>query len=138
MNTPQDTSNYGKMSPEHKQALAEGRALGRQVRGYVNAVVENKPKRGRKRTPESIQRRLDAIAREYDDAPGLKQVELAQERMNLEAELKKLGETVDLTALEADFIAGAAEYSRRKGISYAAWREVGISAEVLKKAGISR
>ena len=29
-------------------------------------------------------------------------------------------------------------YGRRKGIAYATWRELGVSAEVLKKAGITR
>ncbi len=32
----------------------------------------------------------------------------------------------------------AAKYAERKGISYAAWRELGVPADVLKKAGISR
>jgi len=32
----------------------------------------------------------------------------------------------------------AKSYSSRKGISYAAWREVGVEPAVLKKAGISR
>ena len=45
---------------------------------------------------------------------------------------------VDLTALEAGFVAAAKSYSGRKGISYAAWRAVGVSPGVLKRAGISR
>jgi hypothetical protein len=32
----------------------------------------------------------------------------------------------------------AAEYGQRKGISYAAWRELGVSPAVLKRAGITR
>jgi hypothetical protein len=32
----------------------------------------------------------------------------------------------------------AKSYSAKKGISYGAWREFGVSPEVLKKAGISR
>ncbi len=32
----------------------------------------------------------------------------------------------------------AASYGARKGITYATWREVGVSAETLKKAGVSR
>lgn len=44
----------------------------------------------------------------------------------------------DVAALEQDFIKVAAEYGRRKGISYAAWREVGVAPAVLKEAGISR
>ena len=29
-------------------------------------------------------------------------------------------------------------YAERKGISYAAWRELGVPADVLKKANITR
>jgi hypothetical protein len=45
---------------------------------------------------------------------------------------------VDPTTLEAGFIKVAAAYSKRKGISYAAWRAVGVEPTVLKQAGISR
>ena len=45
---------------------------------------------------------------------------------------------MDLSGLEADFVAVAKEYSQRKGISYAAWREVGVEPAVLKKAGVTR
>ena len=42
------------MSNEHKQALAEGREQGRGVRLYLEALEKNRPKRGRKRTSDSI------------------------------------------------------------------------------------
>jgi hypothetical protein len=45
---------------------------------------------------------------------------------------------IDLSSLEAEFVKVAQGYSDRQGISYAAWREVGVEASVLKKAGISR
>jgi hypothetical protein len=35
-------------------------------------------------------------------------------------------------------VKSAAPYSERKGITYSAWREVGVPANVLEKAGISR
>jgi hypothetical protein len=49
-----------------------------------------------------------------------------------------MGEKVDITALESAFVKTAKSYSQRKGISYAAWRELGVSADILKKAGVSR
>jgi len=49
-----------------------------------------------------------------------------------------MGNKVDLSALESEFVKTASKYAQRKGISYAAWRELGVSADVLKKAGISR
>jgi hypothetical protein len=126
------------MSDEHKQALAIGRDQGRAVRRYLEALEAHRPKRGRKRTPESIQRRLKTIEADLETADPLSRVNLVQERMDLEAELAAKEAVVDLSALEADFISAAAEYSERKGISYAAWREAGVDAGVLRKAGLRR
>lgn len=58
--------------------------------------------------------------------------------MDLEAELAQFGDGIDVGALEADFIAAAGPYSRRKGISYDAWRAAGIEPRVLKEAGVIR
>jgi hypothetical protein len=126
------------MSDEHKAALAEGRNQGRSVRRYLEALEAHKPKRGRKRTTESIRRRLDRIDEELVNADPLKRLQLIQERLDLTSELETAGAKVDLTGLENDFVEAAAAYSGRKGISYAAWRELGVDASVLKRAGISR
>ena len=58
------------------------------------------------------------------------------QRIDLEA----LSQTasVDLSALEAGFATHAAAYGGRRGISYAAWREIGVSSPTLKSAGIRR
>jgi hypothetical protein len=40
--------------------------------------------------------------------------------------------------LEKDFVKVARAYGSRKGISYTAWRSVGVSAGVLQRAGIAR
>ena len=128
------------MTDEHKSALAEGRAQGRSVKRYLEALEANKPKRGRKRTPESIQKRLEAIEADLASADGLKRLTLVQERLDLQEELERLqsDDTVDLSALEAEFVKVAKGYGERKGISYAAWREVGVTPAVLKQAGITR
>jgi hypothetical protein len=44
--------------------------------------------------------------------------------------------TVDIAALEAAFVAAAKPYSDRKGINYTTWREVGVPADVLARAGL--
>jgi hypothetical protein len=127
------------MSDEHKAALAAGRVSGRAVRGYLEALETSKPKRGRKRTAESVQRRLDAIDASIPEADPLTRLSLFQERIDLAAELESMGAGgPDLAALEAGFVAHAADYSKRKGISYGAWRELGVPAATLKAAGISR
>lgn len=128
-----------KMSDDHKAALAEGRAQGRAVRLYLEALAANKPKRGRKRTKDSIQKRLAVIEQELPTAEPLSRLLLTQERFDLEAELSTSeGPVVDLDALEKDFVASAAPYAARKGLSYAAFREVGVTPAVLAKAGIKR
>lgn len=126
------------MTPEHKQALAEGREQGRAVRNYLEALGSSTSRRGRRRTPASITKRLEAIDSEIVDADALKRLQLTQERLDLQRELAADGAGADVESLEVDFVKSAAAYSKRKGISYAAWRELGVPASVLKSAGISR
>ncbi|NNE74230.1 MAG: hypothetical protein HKN26_11240 [Acidimicrobiales bacterium] len=126
------------LTPEHKAALATGRAEGRAVRQYLEALEANKPKRGRRRTPESIAARLERIAEELPSRDPLSRVQLIQERMDLHDELESMDKKIDLSELEAGFVAAAKAYSERKGLTYAAWREAGVSAATLKAAGISR
>ena len=61
------------MTDEHKAALERGRAEGRVVRDYLEALRNSKPKRGRKRTPESIKSRLDKIDQELTDATAIEE-----------------------------------------------------------------
>jgi hypothetical protein len=126
------------MSNEHKAALAEGRAQGRAVRRYLEALEAHKPKRGRKRTPDSVRKRLERIEVEIPAADPLKRLMLIQERLDLTAELANSEDAVDLEGLESEFAGVAREYGERKGISYTAWRELGVPPAVLKQAGIGR
>ena len=126
------------MSAEHKQALAAGRNEGRAVKAYLDALEQNRPRRGRKRTTDSVKKRLAAIEKSLPDTTSLKRLQLVQERRDLESELESMDTGVDLAKVETDFVKVAGAYGRRKGIAYATWRELGVSAEVLKKAGITR
>jgi hypothetical protein len=126
------------LSDQHKAAMAAGRIEGRVVREYLDALRSNKPKRGRKRTPDSIKAKLASIEEALQTADPLDELRLIQERRDLTAELESMGTTVDISALEAEFVKVAKAYSERQGIAYATWREVGVEAAVLKQAGISR
>jgi uncharacterized protein YicC (UPF0701 family) len=135
------TKKRGPKSPmtnEHKAALAAGRVESRAVKTYLAGLENNRPRRGRKRTPDSIKRRLSQIENSLAEADPLNRLALVQERMDLERELDGMSAKADLSKLEDDFVKVAGKYSARRGISYAAWREVGVDAAVLKKAGISR
>lgn len=126
------------MTDDHKAALAEGRAEGHTVKNYLELLAETRPKRGRKRTRENIEARLTQINEDWDGASALKRLSLTQERLDLTEELGAMAETVDISEAEAAFVQIARSYSGRKGISYAAWRENGVPADVLRKAGITR
>lgn len=126
------------MSDSHKAALAEGREQGRAVRRYLEALEAHRPKRGRKRTPESVQKRLASIDERLADADALTRLHLVQERMDLENELSSTDNAVDMQALEDEFVAAAAPYGQRKGITYNAWRQAGVDPGVLRRAGIRR
>jgi uncharacterized protein YicC (UPF0701 family) len=126
------------MSNEHKEALAVGRAEGRTVRAYLEALESSRPKRGRKRTKESISARLERIDEELETADPLKRLQLTQERLNLAEELEGMDRGVDITELETEFAKVAKDYAARKGITYAAFRQIGVPASVLTRAGIMR
>jgi hypothetical protein len=126
------------MSDDHKAALAVGRAESRSVSRYLDAIEANKPKRGRKRTTESINARLAKIEDSLATTDPLTALNMRQERLDLQAELKAMSQSTDLKALEADFVKAAKGYGQRKGITYSVWRESGVPADILTKAGISR
>jgi hypothetical protein len=126
------------MTDSHKAALERGRAEGRVVRDYLEALRSNKPKRGRKRTPDSISKRLDKINAELDSATAIDELQLLQERRDLQSEIATLGGGVAISDLEDAFVDVAKGYGERKGISYATWRDVGVPASTLKRANISR
>ncbi len=86
------------MDADRKAALAAGRAEGRTARG-------------RRRTPESIQARLDAIDADIATADPVARLTLIQERRDLQAELNATTATVDIEALEKSFDKVAKSYS---------------------------
>ncbi len=128
------------LTPEHKHAMAAGRKEGQAVKAYLDAIEQHRPRRGRRRTPDSIQKRLVAIDAQIDGASSLQRLQLTQERRDLQTELAGMqgGTTADISALEAGFVQVAKAYATRKGIAYATWRDLGVSSEVLKQAGITR
>ena len=91
------------MSDDHKASLAQGRTEGRAVRDYLEALAAHAPKRGRRRTVESVDRRLAAIEDELGTADAVARLKLVQERRDLQTER----ETLSVGAW-AGFLAGMA------------------------------
>jgi hypothetical protein len=123
------------MTQEHKDALAQGRAEARAIKAYLKALAARKP--GRPVTRESLNKRLATVRKKLgvtDDV--LRRVELIQSRLEIERALAEVDRAVDFANLEAGFVKHARSYSLRKGISYTAWREIGVPASALKSADI--
>ena len=138
MATKKSNSSKSAMSADHKAALAQGRLESKVVREYLEALRNSKPKRGRKRSAETIQKRLAKIETELATADPLSELLLVQERRDLQDEFENLDSGSDLSAAEQSFVSIAKSYSERRHISYATWREIGVDAAVLKRAGIPR
>lgn len=126
------------MSDSHKEALATGRAQGLAVRRYLEAIERSRPRRGRRPSPDSLRRQLDDIEQKLREADPLQRLHLMQKRKSLQARLSGGEAGEDLSALEGEFVKAAAAYGARKKIDYATWREAGVPAEVLQRAGIHR
>jgi hypothetical protein len=126
------------MTAEHKAALAKGREEGLAVRRYLEALESSRPRRGRKRTPASIDKKLAAIDAELATADPLTRLHLLQQKKDLQDEQSRAGEAQDLSQLEKQFVKVAKSYGARKGISYGTWREAGVPAAVLQRAGVAR
>jgi hypothetical protein len=123
------------MSKEHKAALAQGRLEARSVKAYLASLGPKK--RGRPVSKDSLQKRISDIdSKLKTEANPLRRLDLMQSRAEAEQTLGTVGTGPDQEALAADFVKHARAYSDRKGISYATWREFGVPADVLRKAGI--
>lgn len=137
---------------DRKGMMDEARA----VRSYLEFLMPSKPSADepekadgrRQASPETIERRIAAVDTKIAGANTLAKLDLIQKRKELEAQLviaKKAaaaGKASDpaaiKAALEQGFIDHATAYSERKGITYAAWREMKVPPGILKAAGITR
>lgn len=126
------------MTPEHKKAIAAGRAEGAAVKRYLEQLqVKGKP--GRPVDPERAKKRLARVEEQLasEDNP-LTRLELEQLRIDLQRKVDSTDDSNDLSQLETEFTKVAKSYADRKKISYQAFRKVGVPASVLQRAGIPR
>ena len=123
------------LTDEHKAALAEGRRQARDIRAYLEGLATRQP--GRPVTAETLRARLERLeGRIAGETDSLRHLELLQARIDVVAALEAVKSAADVVELERGFVASARAYGQRKGIGYAAWRESGVPAAVLKAAGI--
>lgn len=124
------------MDEAHKAKLAQGRNDARAVKAYLEFLENNRPKRGRRRTEEGIRKRLSVIESELESAAPLARLNMYQEQMDLTAELEAMGDTIDGSDLRAAFVEAAGRYSNSRGISKAAFKQMGVDGATLREAGI--
>ena len=124
------------LSPEVREARAAARAQTRAVRAYLEALQASGGRRGRRKSPQ--QELAEVKAHLETEADQLQRLNLIQKRIDAEKRLAEYKDPVDINALEAQFVKVANSYSARKGISYKAWREMGVAAAVLSKSGVAR
>ena len=124
------------VTAEHKAAMIQGRTETRVVRQYLEALESVRTSGGRRRSKEALQKKLASVEEELESTDPVGRLHLTQERIDLQKALDAAEQNVDINELEGAFVGVAASYSERKGISYQAWREVGVSPKVLHAAGI--
>lgn len=136
---PVKGSGQRTLSPAHKKALAEGRTMSAAVDKYL-AAINTPKKRGRKVTKATLTQRLADAQAQLKTATGVDKVLVAQEVRDLEARLAQAsaGDGVDLKQLEAAFVKIAKTFGENRGIGYGSWRDAGVPAVVLKRAGVAR
>lgn len=123
-----------------KRAAPPPRSETEMVRRYLDALLAPKP-RGPLSSPQWIEARLNEVKEGLanDGLGSLERLAMTQKRLDLERQLQVAnfngGRSLD--QLEVDFVIVAASYAERKGITYPAWRQVGVPAAVLRKAGIN-
>ena len=70
------------------------------------------------------------------ESSPIREVELIQQRLDIDAQLAQIDQATRLGELEEAFVKVAASWSKRSGIGAAALREVGVPARVLARAGL--
>ena len=117
------------------EANAHDRA--RVVRRYLSALDAQRVGRTLAKTAESLHFRMHQIDTEMMSADPVQRLHLTQERIDLHAEYLRLTTGAnDISELEKAFVRVARGYGDRHGISFSAWRQIGVDAEVLAAAGI--
>jgi hypothetical protein len=106
---------------------------------YLSAVSTPK-QRGRKVSKATLTHRLDLARARVKSATGVEKVLAAQEVRDLQNKLASINASggTDVKSLEAEFVRIAKKFGENRGIGYGAWRDAGVPAVVLTKAGVAR
>jgi hypothetical protein len=118
------------------EAAKRGREEARVVKQYLGALEVSRPRRGPKPSPEKITAKLAKISEEIENASPLKRLDMLQEQIELYNQLEQLQQSTDIAELENEFVRVARNYSERRGLTEQAWKAVGVSSDVIERAGL--
>jgi hypothetical protein len=86
------------------------------------------------RSRTTLEKRRAQIEQWIGEEPSpIREVELRQQRLDIDAQLAQIDQAARLPELEKAFVKVAASWAKRSRISAAALREVGVPAHVLTK-----
>lgn len=108
------------------------------VRVYLERLRSDRV--GRSESRQVVHRELSWVESELLDVrDSVGELRLLQNRQHLLRELNAIDGDLDSAGSsdERAFIVAAASYGRRQGVSFAAWRAIGVPADVLRSAGIA-
>jgi hypothetical protein len=90
-------------------------------------------------TTATLRKRLREPQARLRTGQGIDRVIAAQEARDLKARLAGPSSAqANIKPLEAAFVKVAKKFSASRGITYGAWRDAGVPADVLRRAGIAR
>jgi hypothetical protein len=104
------------------------------VAAYLTALKAPKvPARSR----ANLEKRRAQIERWLsEESSPIREVELIQQRLDIDAQLAQIDDAARLPELEEAFVNVAASWAKRSGITAVALREVGVPVSVLRRAGL--
>jgi hypothetical protein len=107
------------------------------VAAYLAALKGPRPSGSSIAKREGLMRRRAQVEEWIsEERSPIREVELIQQRLDVDAQLAQLDQAARLPELEEAFVNLAASWAKRSGISAAALREVGVPASVLRRAGL--
>jgi hypothetical protein len=114
----------------------ERRAETNAVAAYLTALKGPRPSGSSKAKREGLVRRRARVEQWISERSPIREVELIQQRLDVDAQLAQLDQAARLPELEEAFVNVTASWAKRSGASAAALREVGVPASVLRRAGL--
>lgn len=124
-------------SSDRKKSLQAERMESGVVDAYLKAIRRPK-RRGRPVSVSELETRRQRALSEAESSEGiarLKKLQIVAD-LNDRIDAATNGDEPDLEELEDAFVDVALSYSKKHGIVYSTWREAGVPAAALKRAGI--